>query len=244
MFMGGKLEERRNLSTWTEALRRFIDEADSLGVLVMMSGVVGSNNYRKLDPREFRGFAITDELAPLVFVNGADTKAAQMFTLAHELAHLWLGQSALSDTGLLEPPTREIERWCDKIAAELLVSMKSFATEYDRSSALLEEMVRLARRYKLSGLVILRRMRDSGGLSWEEYQRTYKEELDRLRGLVKGRGGDFYQTLDVRVGKTFAWAVVVSALEGRSMFTEAFRMLGFRKMSTFNELGRSLGLVF
>ena len=74
-------EARRRCPTWTDALRLFIEQADSMGMLVMVSGVVGSNNHRKLDPQEFRSFALVDTLAPLVFVNGADAKAVQMFTL-------------------------------------------------------------------------------------------------------------------------------------------------------------------
>ena len=242
--LGFDLDARRRMPTWTDALRWFIGQADALGVLVMVSGVVGSNNRRKLDPTEFRGFALSDPLAPLVFVNGGDTKAAQMFTLAHELAHIWLGQTALSDSQPAEAPAPAVERWCNRMAAELLVPLETFRAEYDRRAELGTELDRLAKRFKVSTLVILRRIHDAGGLRGDTYWRAYNEELARLRALPTGSGGDFYLTLGARAGKRFARAVVASTLEGRSSFTESFRLLGFKKMSTFDELGRSLGMLF
>jgi len=242
--LGFDVDARRQMPTWTDALRRFIEQADTLGVLVMVSGVVGSNNRRRLDPREFRGFALADELAPLVFVNGADSKSAQMFTLAHELVHIWVGQTALSDADASAPPAQALERWCNQVAAELLVPMETFRGELDRAAELRPELDRLARRFKVSTLVILRRMHDAGSLRGDAYWQAYEHELARLRELPRGSGGDFYLTLGARAGKRFARALVASTLEGRSSFTEAFRLLGFKKMSTFRELGNSLGMGF
>ncbi len=242
--LGFDVEERRRLATWTDALRRFIGQADALGVLVMVSGVVASNNRRHLDPDEFRGFALADPLAPLVFINGADTKAAQMFTLAHELAHVWLKQSGVSDAQALAAPDQETERWCNRVAAELLVPLDLLRAEHDADAELRGELDRLARRFKVSTLVVLRRLRDAGGLTQDELRAAYDEELARLRRLPKGSGGDFYLTLGARVSKRFARALVVSTLEGRTSFTESFRLLGLKKMATFHELGRSLEVGF
>ena len=208
----------------------------------MASGVVGSNNRRRLEPREFRGFALADPLAPLIFINGADAKAAQMFTLAHELAHLWLGQSAVSDTEARAAPDQEVERWCNRVAAELLVPLAVLRNELDGRADLQDELQRLARHFKVSTLVILRRIHDAGRLTRDELWEAYDAELARLHKMPKGSGGDFYLTLGARVSKRFARAMVVSTLEGRTAFTETFRMLGLKKMATFNELGRSLGV--
>jgi len=242
--LGLDVDERRTLPTWTDALRRFIAQADAFGVLVMVSGVVASNNRRRLEPDEFRGFALADPLAPLVFVNGADTKAAQMFTLAHELAHIWLGESALSDAEALQVPDHATERWCNQVAAELLVPLAEIREASEAGGSLREQMDGLARRFKVSTLVVLRRLHDAGRLTREELWSAYTEELARLRALPTRSGGNFYLTLGARASKRFARALVVSTLEGRTSFTESFRLLGVRKQSTFEDVARSLGVGF
>ena len=240
--LGFDLEERRQFATWIEALRRFIEQADALGFLVMVTGVVGNNNYRKLSPQEFRGFALSDRIAPLVFVNGSDTKSAQMFTLAHELAHIWLGQSALSDVEPVATPTHRVEDWCNRVAAELLVPLDAIRREYVAGEDLRAGLDRLARRFKVSTLVILRRIHDIGGITQQLMWEAYRAELERLLAIPKSSGGDFYLTLPARVGKRFARALVVSTLEGQTLHRDAFRLLGFSKLSTFRELAHSLGV--
>jgi len=231
--------------SWADAFAYLRDQAEEIGVLVMVSGVVGSNTHRKLDPEEFRGFALVDSLAPLVFVNGSDTRAAQIFTLAHELAHIWLGESALSDADLGTQSTNEVERWCNRVAGEVLVPLETLRSVFDVHADLTDELDRLARRFKSSTLVVLRRVFEAGYLDWNEYRSSYRAELDRVFDLIDkgGEGGNFYNTQPVRVSKLFARSVIASTLEGQTLYTDAFKMLGFKKQSTFNELSQRLGVI-
>ena len=235
------LARRRTCATWTDALRLFIGEADRLGVLVMCSGIVMNNTHRRLDPEEFRGFALSDDLAPLVFINGADTKSAQMFTLAHELAHIWLGQTALSNTTATSQHQNAVETWCNRVAAELLAPLEIVRNELRADEPLQETVARLVRIFKVSSLVILQRLRDARRLTWDELRAAYQSELDRISGLRKTEGGgDFYVTAAVRYSRRFTRALVESTLEGRTLYRDALRMLGISKTETLHELGRSL----
>lgn len=207
-------------SSWAAALTRLIEQAEAIGILVMLNGVVGSNTHRKLDPEEFRGFALVDDLAPVVFINGVDTKAAQIFTLAHELAHMWLGQTALSDAELEETPSNPIEGWCNRVAAEFLVPLDDLHQQFDQALDLTSELDRLAGRFRVSTLVVLRRVRDAGYIDASSYPAAYRAELARVLELIgeRGSGGNFYNTLPVRVSKRFARALIANTLEGRPRF--------------------------
>ena len=245
--LGFDLAARHECSTWTAALRLFIRQADEAGVLVMVSGIVMSNNRRRLDPAEFRGFALCDPLAPLIFVNGKDTKAAQMFTLAHELAHIWLGATALSNLGAApDAGFRREEVWCNAVAAELLVPLDALRSNLRRDEPLPDALGRLARTFKVSTLVILRRLLDVGWLTRERFDTVWARENERLRKLAQeanNSGGDFDGTTVARVGRRFTRALVVSTLEGQTLYRDAFRMLGVKKTETFKNLGREAGVM-
>jgi Zn-dependent peptidase ImmA (M78 family) len=237
-------------SSWSAALTNLIDSAETFGVLVMVSGVVGSNTSRPLDPDEFRGFALADPFAPVAFVNGRDTKAAQIFTLAHELAHLWLGTSGVSDPNLAlavddEHEVDPVERWCNGVAAEFLAPAQLVRLGYDDQLELTVNLERLAREFKVSTLVVLRRLFELDYMSRRVYWREFEAERARVLELVGegSSGGNFYNTTPRRVSKLFARALIASTLEGRTTYSTANRLLGFRAAATFNELAHRLGVV-
>ena len=135
-----------------------------------------------------------------------------MFTLAHELAHLWIGQSGVSDATAKVVPEREVERWCNQVAAELLVPLAILRGEYQQNVPLESEVGRLARRFKVSTLVIIRRLRDAGHLSKDAFFEAFDSEMNRLRAVERRGGGDFYLTQPARSSKRFTRALLASTL--------------------------------
>lgn len=243
--IGFDMDQRARFSTYENALRQLIDSIEDVGVLVMVSGIVGGNTRRKLDPEEFRGFALTDPAASLIFVNGADTKAAQIFTMIHELVHVWLGETALSDAAMTRRSGNAHELWANRVAAEVLVPMASIRADY-RQSVELAELERLAKRYKVSTLVVLRRVFDAGFILWDDYRARYVAEHRRLRDIIdrtRGSGGDYYNNQPLRISRIFARAVIVDTLEGGTLYRDAFGLLGAAKRKTFEGLAEKLGVV-
>lgn len=180
-----------------------------------------------------------------MFVNGADTKGAQVFTLAHEVAHLLIGETALVDLDPRSTRTNTVERWCNEVAGEFLVPMAEFRTRFDPAGDLHPQLQPLAEHFRVSAQVILGRVREAGALTWGEYLDELKREGARVATFLaeSGTGGNYYNTKPVQIGKRFARALVASALEGQTSYTEAFRLLGLKKAATFDRLAERLGVL-
>ncbi|QXE35905.1 ImmA/IrrE family metallo-endopeptidase [Streptomyces sp. GMY02] len=240
------LPDRRAFNSGEDAQRKLIDKIEGAGVLVMVSGIVGSDTHRKLNAEEFRGFALVDPVAPLIFVNGADTKAAQLFTMVHEFAHVWLGESALSDAAMARPSDHDEELWCNQVAAEVLVPLAAIRSDH-RGVLNQTELDRLARLYRVSTLVVLKRLHDAGFLSWGEYQERYAAEQARIMAILtakkaEGGGGNYYNTQPLRLSRQFARAVIADTIEGKTPYRDAYQLLGTKKHQTFQNLAAEIGV--
>ena len=236
------LLDRVNATSPDQWRRDIVKALEDVGVLVMMSGIVGNNTHRPLSTDEFRGFCLYDVLAPLIFVNLAgESYGAQNFTLVHEFAHLLAGHSALSGGDHLLGGTSE-EAWCNRVAALALLPDDALAA-FDAAQSLQDYRV-AARRFGVSAEVALHRLYGARRIDEERYG-ALLEAVRADYGSEKRHtgGGNYYNTLTTRLGRPLATAIVTSTLEGRMGFTEGFRMIGSHKREVFDELARRLQVV-
>lgn len=243
---------RNTVKSLDEAWSTLASAIEDAGVLVMKNGVVGNNTHRKLDLDEFRGFALSDDLAPLIFVNGVDSKAATIFTLVHELVHIGLGNSSISnlappDTMLNPPATNDdLELWCSQVAAEFLVPGEHLKQNFRDGVPPGEEVHRLARVYKVSAFVVLHKLYDDRLIDWSTYRKG-NEALTDAWSLSrshqsKSSGGNTYNNLGVRVGQTFARALLADARAGNTLYSDALRLLALRRGDSLNSFAEHLGV--
>ncbi len=214
-------------------LREFSRSAQELGILVMKSGIVGANTRRPLDVGEFRGFAISDLYAPAVFVNGNDAVSAQVFTLAHELAHIWIGVTGISDAGPASDPDEvEIEQFCNRVAGDLLVPWDRVQANWPSADVRLDEWIaELARRFHVSTVMVARQMWEHEAIDRDTFFEFYERESANWQLERKSdgpSGGNPYLTAGVRNSRLLTEAVIESMRASQTTVRDASRLLGMK----------------
>lgn len=217
----------RDVSAALKTLKNSIEHA---GISVAISGVVGNNSHRCLDEHEFRGFALSDEYAPLIFINGKDKKTAQMFTLVHELCHL-----AFSETGVSNPLDEQSvqsakEKFCNKVAADFLVPTGSMYQEWENSTKdQYDKIAEIAAHHKVNFIVVARKIHDEGIISDSEFfkfYRAYKESVPSEP--LKTSGGDYYRNMQYKLGDVFADAIWSAVNVDFISYRDAYTLCGMK----------------
>ena len=195
-----------------------------VGVFVFTNGKFQDNTHRLLDPKEFRGFVLSDKEAPIIFINQADTKNAQVFTLVHEFVHLLLGEEEILGQTPLESEYDEVEAFVNKVTAEVLVPADLLKMRYDEHPSI----DALASIFKVSRFVIARRLLDLGFLSNSDYQMHVREWENEWKNQTKpkSKGGDYKNNTRYRIDRNFFQYIENAIQSDRITYTEAFRLLG------------------
>ncbi|MFN4257298.1 MAG: ImmA/IrrE family metallo-endopeptidase [Saprospiraceae bacterium] len=222
---------------WSLAKAHFAQKIEDLGIVLSFNGVVENNNHRKIDPNEVRGFVLVDEFAPFLFVNAADSKAAQMFTMAHELAHVWTGKSAGFDSRNMLPADDPMEQLCDQTAAELLVPSIDFRNFWQEKP----QIAAAARHFKVSEIVAARRALDLGLIDKNYFFGFYNNFMNRHheRKLTQPKGGNHYNTQKVRLGLPFLARLNQALKSGKILHREVYQLTGLRG-DTFHKLTQKI----
>lgn len=213
------LDAYEQVRTMGEYLTQLSQKAEQIGIMVLRSGYVSSNTHRILDAEEFRGFASVDEYAPLIFINSTDHDAAKVFTFFHELAHIWIGESGISDLESTGKGEHDIERYCNEVAAEILVPRAALQKAWDPFADPLKQSQELGRRFKVSTLVIARRAFELRHIDRAEHDRIFAIERANYQKASKKKddgqsGGNYYRTMAAKNGLFFSQAVLNALHEG------------------------------
>ena len=235
-------ENIQKVDTWKQNLSSLMQKMEDAGITVIRNGIVGNKTDRKLNVDEFRGFVLVDSLAPLIFINGRDDKSPQMFTLIHELVHLFLGKGGL--IGSFEESSNKIERYCNKVAAEFLVpeqQLQNLWKKYPKDTSLEDIIKDLSNKFKVSLSVIIWKCKDSNLISSQDAM--YLKNLFEPRNTNKKQsGGNYYANQKYRVGYNFARVVISELLDHNISYGDAFDLLQVKSIHTLNGLAKQVGL--
>ena len=246
----GNLEMPQNTGrTWEKRFSGLVNAIEEkAGIMVMRNSMVGNNSHKPLSVEEFRGFAIPDKLAPLIFINGQDSKNAQLFTLLHELVHVFLGSGGISGQDYLEDTENSVERYCNQVASEYLVPAdelrQSWLEQCESKDNLYGKIKGLASCYQVSNMVMIIRCRSLGLIDAQEAYALWQEEVDAISSSKKsqrGNGGNPYLNIANRVSRLFARTIIWQMETSQIQPEDAFRLLSVKNYEARRKLSKEVG---
>lgn len=235
------LDAFRRCSSPEDAFGYLRARVEDVGIFVVLVGNLGSH-HTEIPVEVFRGFAIADDVAPLVAINDGDARSAWSFTLLHEVAHLWLGTTGISGARA----ERQIERFCNEVAAQILLPAGEAATfDVDGSlpvEQLIEVIAGLAAPRRLSQSMVAYRLLLLGRITeaqWDGVQIRLRQmwneqrKASKRRARESGAGPSYYVVRQHRLGPALLRFARQGLESGALTPTKAAKVLGVKPRAVY-----------
>jgi len=217
-------------------------QISSLGIMVMQNGIVGTNTQRPLDVEEFRAFVLIDSVIPLIFVNSRDSKKAKIFSLIHELIHVFLGNNEVLNVS----PEDDIanERWINQVTINVLIPANKIDKLISKKVSPENNVKLLSRRFHTSLVATAIRMKELHiwGDNIVDWSKKEQSKYLQLKFEKKSSGGDFYNTAVSRIDRYFANAIINTESSGSMAIVQAASMLGVTLKTYDTTVDKILGM--
>jgi len=236
----------RDIPAGKNPLNFWIEKIENKGIFVSLTGNVHS--HLPVNPDEVKGFSASDKYAPFIFVNSKDSKNSQLFTLVHELAHLWLDVSGVSafdivDFRMEKDKFDPVEIHCNAITAEVLMPedmIKSFFQNQDININIINKIAEQLHVSSYAMIVRLLNLKMMSEKAFYEYKALfslqYREYLIQQAKKEKREGGPDYYMLQVRKNsRLFSRVIYFLYKGGKISGVEAGNLLDIR-LNNFNKM--------
>lgn len=214
----------------SDVLKYYISLAEDLGIYICKT------TGQKIFVEEMRGIYFNDKFSPFICINSRDAISAQIFTLAHELAHLWIGSEGVSNVnfGLLQnfnnTKDDKLEMFCNRVASEIVLPQRIFLEKYDKASAGLKGINELSELFKISEEAIAYKLYCLGKIDKAVYEDVRQKTKDGVEVLnkIKSKFGNYHSNKFNRNGKNFTNTVVSAYHSGKLLTLETAHLLGVK----------------
>lgn len=219
------------------------------GVIVMLSGIVRNNTRRTLSINEFRAFALVDDIAPVIFINSNDSKGAKLFSLLHEFVHICIGENSFFNGDINNGKVSRIEQICNAVAAEILVPNDIFKIKWDENFDQNKENTInvLSKFFKCGETVIARRALDNRFINEKLYYKVADQAKENFAAFKRKQkenpGGNYYNNMSSRIDHVFFNKLLSSVFEGRTQYSEAFKLTNTNRASFSEMVIRAGGVI-
>jgi Zn-dependent peptidase ImmA (M78 family) len=224
------------IATDVKPLKYWIEKAESKRIYITLS-----SNYHtrlKLDSDIFKAFVIADKMAPFIFLNSDDWDHGQLVTLVHELVHIWIGVSGVSNDTEISSVNKQgihpVEKFCNEVTAKVLLPEEDLLIYLpENNKTEFKHIAKAARRLGVNNHTIVSRAYDLGIIEDEKYdeykkesEKVWKEYLYKESQKKKSSGGPNYYIMQLRRNsKAFANIVMDFYKGGKIDGNDASRLL-------------------